>query len=113
MNRKEKKITFKIKKGYYLELLMTYTMKLLESTKRKLTKDKNCENVSHLKISGVVIVCCNAVDNNYQQDSRVLYTFVPNKSFRHFTHRIYIFKKFLIHNFRILKYGLLIKTLNL
>ena len=47
-------------------------MKLLGSTKRKLTKDKNCENVSHLKIFGVVLVRCYAVNNNYQQDSRAL-----------------------------------------
>ena len=56
-------------------------MKLLGSTKNKITKDKNGENVPHLEITEVVLVHCNIVNNDYQQDSRVLYTFVPNKSF--------------------------------
>ena len=56
-------------------------MKLLESTKSKITKDKNGENITHLEITEVVIVHCNIVNNNYQQNSRVLYTFIPNKSF--------------------------------
>ena len=56
-------------------------MKLLGSTKSNLTKNKNGENVSHLEITEVIIVHFNIFDNNYQQDSRVLYTFVPNKSF--------------------------------
>ena len=57
-------------------------MKLLQSTENKITKDKNGENVPHLEITEVVRVHCNMVNNDYQQDSRVLYTFVPNKSFR-------------------------------
>ena len=56
-------------------------MKLLGSNKSKITKDKNGENVPHLEITEVVLTHCNIVNNNYQQDSRVLYTFVPNKSF--------------------------------
>ena len=56
-------------------------MKLLESTENKITKDKNGENVPHLEITEVVLVHCNIVNNDYQQDSQVLYTFVPNKSF--------------------------------
>ena len=56
-------------------------MKLLESTKNKITKDKNGESVPHLEITEVILVHCNIV-NDYQQDSRVLYTFVPNKPFR-------------------------------
>ena len=56
-------------------------MKLLGSTKNKITKDKNGENVPHLEITEVVLVHCNIVDNDYQQDPRVLYTFVPNKPF--------------------------------
>ena len=54
-------------------------MKLLGSTKNKITKDKKGENVPHLEITEVVLVHCNIVNNNYQQNSRVLYTFVPNK----------------------------------
>ena len=56
-------------------------MKLLGSTKSKATKDKNSENVPHLEINEVVLIHCNIVNNDYQQDSRALYTFVPNKSF--------------------------------
>ena len=56
-------------------------MKLLGSTENKITKDKNSENVPHLEITGVVLVHCDIVNNNCQQDSRVLYTFVPNKPF--------------------------------
>ena len=56
-------------------------MKLLGYTKNKITKDENGENVPHLEIAEVVLVHCNIVNNDYQQDSRVLYTFVPNKSF--------------------------------
>ena len=56
-------------------------MKLLGNTESKITKDKNGENVPHLEITEVVLVYCNIVNNNYQQDSRVLCTFVPNKPF--------------------------------
>ena len=56
-------------------------MKLLGSTENKITKDKNGENVSHLEITEVVLVHCDIVNNDYQQDSRALYTFVPNKPF--------------------------------
>ena len=81
VNKIENRITFKIKDGYSLELLTPETMKLLESTKDKITEDKNGENVPHLEITEVVLVHCDIVNNDYQQDSRVLYTFVPNKSF--------------------------------
>ena len=54
-------------------------MKLFGSTKSKITKDKNGENVPHLEITEVVVAHCNIVSNDYQQDSRVLYTFVLNK----------------------------------
>ena len=81
VNKIENRITFKIKNGYSLELLTPETMKLLGSTKNKITKDKNGENVPHLEITEVVLVHCNMVNNDYQQDSRVLYTFVPNKPF--------------------------------
>ena len=56
-------------------------MKLLASTESKTTKDKNGENVSHLEFVELVLVHCNLVNNDYQQDSRILYTFVPNKLF--------------------------------
>ena len=56
-------------------------MKLLGSTESKITKDKNGENVPHLEVVELVMVHCNFVNNDYQQDSRILYTFVPNKTF--------------------------------
>ena len=56
-------------------------MKLLGSTENKITKDKSGENVPHLEIVEVVSVHCDIVHNDYQQDSRVSYTFVPNKTF--------------------------------
>ena len=56
-------------------------MNLLKSTKSKIAKDKNGEIVPHLEVTEVVLVHCNIVNNDYQRDSRVLYTFIPNKSF--------------------------------
>ena len=69
----ENRTTFKVKAGYYIELLMSPTMKFLGSTKSKINKDKNGENVPHLEITEVVLVHCNIVNNGYQQDSRVLF----------------------------------------
>ena len=56
-------------------------MKLLGSTKSKITKNENGENAPNMEITEVVLVHCNIVKNNYQQNSRVLCIFVPNKSF--------------------------------
>ena len=81
VNKIENIVTFKIKNGYSLELLTSETMKLLGSTKNKITKDKNGENVWHLETTEVVLVHCNIVNNDYQQDLRVLYMFVPNRLF--------------------------------
>ena len=80
----ENRITFKIKNEYYLQLLTPETMKLLGSTENKITKDNNGENVPHVEINKVVLVHCNLLNNDYQQDSRKLYAFVPNKLFRSF-----------------------------
>ena len=85
-------------------------MKLLGSLEKKIIKDKNGENVPHLEITEVALFHCDIVNNDYQQDSRVLYTFVPNKPFgslleisptNHST-----------QNFKTLKYGLQIKIVN-
>ena len=54
-------------------------MKLFGSTKYKVSRDENGENVPRLEITEVPLIHCNFVNSNYQQDSRVLYTFVPNK----------------------------------
>ena len=56
-------------------------MKILGSPKSKVTKDENGENVTYLEITEVVLIHCNVVNNSYQQDSRVLYKFIPNTSF--------------------------------
>ena len=77
----ENMITFKIKDGYSLELLTPETVKLRGSTKNKINKDKNSEYVPRLEITEVVLVYCNMANNNYEQDSGVLHTFVLNKPF--------------------------------
>ena len=81
VNKIENRVKFKIKNGYSLELLTSETMKLLGSTKNKIRKGKNGENLPRLEIIEVVLVHCNISNNDYQQVSRVLYTFVPNKPF--------------------------------
>ena len=71
-------------------------MKLFEKTKSKITKDENDENVPYLEITEVILIHINVVNNSYQQNSRVLYTFVPNKSFGQFldiSPKNYIFLK--------------------
>ena len=110
VNQRENRIIFKIKNGCSLELLTPQKTKLLGSTENKITKDKNGENILYLEITEVVLVHCNIVNNDYQQNLRVLYTFVPNKPFgslleisptNHST-----------QNFKTLKYGLQIKIVN-
>ena len=75
------RIVFKIKTGYKLELLSKVTMKLLGSTKDTIDSDKNSENVPRLENVEVVLVHCNLINNSYQQASRVLFAFVPNKQY--------------------------------
>ena len=99
INKIENRITFKIKSEYYLELLTPKTMKLLGSTESKITKDKNGANVPHLEIIELILVHCNLVNNDYQQDSRILYTFVPNKPFGSLleispSNHVFLFKNF-------------------
>ena len=81
VNKIENRVTFKIKSGYRLELLTPETMKLHGSAENKITEDKNSENMPHLEITEVALVHCDIVNNYFQQDLRVLYTFVPNKPF--------------------------------
>ena len=111
MNKIENRITFRIKNEYSLELLTPETMKLLGSTKNKITKDKNSENVLHLEIKEVVLVHCNFVNNDYQQDSRILFTFFPNKPFGSLLEissakHIFLETFNSLKNFKPLKYGL-------
>ena len=81
ISTKFNRVTFKIKTGNYLEILAPETMKILGSTKIKITKDKNGENVSQLELTEVILVNCNIFNNQYQQDSKVLRTVITNKSF--------------------------------
>ena len=86
-------------------------MKLLGSTENKIAKDKYGENVAHLEITGVVLVHCNIVNNDYQQDSRVLCTFQINRLVvcsKFFLQIIYSLKH-LTRNIKRLKYGSQIK----
>ena len=80
-NKIENRITFKIKTGYYLELLTPETTELLGSTKIKIKKDENDENVPPLEMSEVVLIHCLIVNINYQKNTKVMYISVPNKSF--------------------------------
>ena len=112
VNKIENRITFKIKNGYYLELLTSEPMKLLESTESKITKDKNAENVPHLAVVELILVHCNLVNNDYQEDSRILYTFVPNKPFvslLEISPTNHIFLKTFNTEFQDIKYGSQIK----
>ena len=80
-NKIQKRIVFKVKTGCKLELLSPETMKLLRSTKKDVDQDKDREDVPKLESVEVVLVHCNLVNNNYQQASKVLFTFVPSKQF--------------------------------
>ena len=81
VNEINNRIVFKIKSGYKLELLSKETMKLLGSTSNSIDKDKNSELVPKLESVDLVLVHCNLVNNSYQQASKVLFTFVPNKNY--------------------------------
>ena len=82
------------------------TVKLLGGTESKITKDENGENVPDLDIVELVLVHCNLVNNDYQQDSRMLYTYVPNKPFGsllEISPRNYIFLKTFNSEFKEIK----------
>ena len=79
MNKIKSRIVLKIKTGYKLELLTKERMQLLGSSKKDIDQNKNGEVVPRLETVEVVLVHCNLVNNNYQQASKVLFTFVLNK----------------------------------
>ena len=78
LNKIKYRITFKIRTVYYLQLLTPETMKLLWDPENEIKKDKNGKNVPYVEITEALLVHSNIVNHDYQQDSRVLYTFVPN-----------------------------------
>ena len=89
-------------------------MKLLGSTKSNIQKVENVESFPHLQFTEVVTFHCNIVNNNNQQNSRDLYTFIPTKSFGQLLDILpkhFIFLKHLIQDFYRSKRGLLIKVL--
>ena len=81
VNEIKNRIVFKKKTGYKLELLTEKTMQLFGRSKKVIDKNKNGELVPKLETVEVVLVHCNLVNNNYQQSSKVLFTFVTNKRF--------------------------------
>ena len=81
VNKIKNRIVFKIKAGYKLELLTKETMQLLGSSKKDIDQHKDGEIVPKLETVEVVLVRRNLVNNNYQQASNVLFTFVQNKQF--------------------------------
>ena len=81
VNEINNRIVFKIKSGYNLKLLSKETMRLLGSSSDTIDGDKNSELVPKLESVDLVLVHCNVVNNNYQQASKLLFTFVPNKKY--------------------------------
>ena len=116
-NKIKNKIVFKINTRYKLELLSQETIELLGSTKKDDDQDKDGEDVAKLESVEVVLAHCNLVNNNYQQASKILFTFVPNKQFGQLINisprslRMLGTKK--KQNFHLLKCGLLIKLVSL
>ena len=82
-NKIKNRIVFKIKSGYKLELLLKKTMRLLGSSSDTIDGDKDSETVPKLELVEVVLMHCNLGNNSYQQASKVLFTFAPNKKFGH------------------------------
>ena len=81
VNEINNRIVFKIKSGYKSELLSKETMRLLGSSTDTIDGDKNSELVLKLESVDLILVHCNLVNNSYQQASKVLFTFVPNKKY--------------------------------
>ena len=81
VNKVKNTIVFKIKTGYKLEFLTEETIQLLGNSEKIIDKNKDGEIVPRLEAVEIILVHCNLVNNNYQQVSKVLFTFVPNKQF--------------------------------
>ena len=81
INKIKNRVVLKIKTGYKIELLSKEKMRLLESTERVIAKEENGENVTKLEILNVILMHFNVVNSNYQQASKVSFTFVSDKQF--------------------------------
>ena len=82
----ENRVVFKIKTGYELELLSPETMRLLGGTKKDADQEKDGEDAPKLEAVELVLVHFNLANNNYQQESKVLFMFMRNKQFGHHVH---------------------------
>ena len=115
VNKINNRIVFKIKSGYELELLCKETMRLLGSSTDTIDGDKNSELVPKLESADLVSVHCNLVNNSYQQASKVLFTFVPNKKYGQLITvppETLIILKTVNTEFHLLKFGLRIKIID-
>ena len=115
INKMGNRITFKIKAWYYLELLTPGRMELLGSTKTKITKSENNENVPHLSITEVLLVHCNIfiiIIIKIQESFICLFQISHFVNYKIFHKKNLYFQKLLTQNFHILKYGLQIIVLN-
>ena len=74
------RVTFRIKTGYKLELLTNEAMRILGDGPI-IDTTKNGENVPKLEIVRNALVFCNLIENVYLQDSKLLFSFVPNSRF--------------------------------
>ena len=108
MNKIRNRIVFKIKTGYKLELLTEETIQLLGSSKKVIDKNKDGQVVPRLETVEVVLVHCNLVNRNYQQASKVLFIFVPNKKLG----QLITITPHLMQNFDLLKLGSQIKIID-
>ena len=115
VNEINNRIVFEIKSGYKLEILLKETMKLLASMSNSIDKDKNSELVPKLDSVDLVLVHYNVVNNSYQQASKVLFTFVPNKKYGQLItvspHSL-IMLKTVNTGFSLLKFGLRVKIID-
>ena len=117
-NKIKNRIVFKINTVYKLELLSPEIMKLLGSTKKDVHQDKDGEDKPKLESVEIVLVNCNLVNNNYQQTSKVLFSFVPqNKQFGELLnisqHLVTMLGTTNTQNFHLLKCGLQTKLVSL
>ena len=88
VNKMGNKIILKIKSGYYFQPSTTKNLKLRGRTDRRVTRDKKGKNVPLLEIKETILGQCHLVNNRYQQNSKALFTFVPDKPFRQLLSRL-------------------------
>ena len=68
---------------------LSKTMKLLGSTEKRITKQKNIENVVQLEVTDTVLVYCNLANNTYQHGSRFVYVLIRNKLYGYLIHILF------------------------